>query len=188
MAQEKDGKDQGGGMMGFIIPLVLLALLGGGAGAGYSLVMLKPQPPAEAVPEAAAGDKGHDNDHGKDAKHGKKDAHGGDHGKAAAKPAGDGHTETVVSLNPILVTLSNARQSFVRAELAVVFGQKLEGDQSLLIADMTSDLTKYLSTVSLDQIDSAAGLEFLREDLSEVVQLRSKGKARGIVLKSLMVE
>ena len=58
----------------------------------------------------------------------------------------------------------------------------------ILLKTMSEDLMSFLRTVPLSHIESAVGLEYLREDLSEIARLRSKGRARAVVLRSLVVE
>jgi hypothetical protein len=45
-----------------------------------------------------------------------------------------------------------------------------------------------MRTVPLTHVETAAGVEYLREDLTEIARLRSKGRARSIILRSLVVE
>jgi flagellar FliL protein len=46
----------------------------------------------------------------------------------------------------------------------------------------------YLRTLALSQIEGAGGLQALREDLAERVRLRSNGRARELVIETLVVQ
>jgi flagellar FliL protein len=61
-------------------------------------------------------------------------------------------------------------------------------DFALLSKTISEDLMSFLRTVPLSHVESAVGLEYLREDLSEIARLRSKGRVRDVLLRSLVVE
>ena len=175
-AEGGDGKPPSAGKGGFVIALLLLAVIGAGAGAGFSLMFLRAEP-AEHAP-AAMGTPEAD-----------KAAAKGEAGKpAAAKPDGDGRKEQVATLEPILVTLSGPQRAWARLELGVIIADEPKDDPALLLKTITEDLMAFMRTVPLAHVENAAGIEYLREDLSEIVRLRSKGRARGVVLRSLVVE
>jgi flagellar protein FliL len=187
MAEGGEVKEVSAGKGGFVIAVLLLAVLGAGAGAGFSMTFRNA--------DTAGG-------HGKGAAAGKSDPH-----KAAAtgKPGetagatkasdagaqGAAQKEQVVGLDPILVTLAGPQKSWARLELSVVIGtgeKEEKDDRASLLKTISEDLMSFLRTVPLSHIESAVGLEYLREDLSEIARLRSKGRARGVVLRSLVVE
>jgi len=179
MAEESEGKPAGGGKGAFIIALVLLAVIGAGAGAGFSLMFLnagaqggdgavgKPDPNAPAM-----GMK-----RGETAGQAAKSAHSGEGAKAQ-----------IASLDPILVTLAGPQRSWARLELGVILDGPGTSDDPVLLKAMTEDIMGFMRTVPLVHIESAAGVEYLREDLTEIARLRSKGRARSIIMRSLVVE
>jgi flagellar FliL protein len=171
MAQEGEEKPAGGSMVAFLAVLVVLALVGAGAGAGFSMMVL--QKPASAAAAKV------------------KEGEGADVAHAPAAPkdekAGESAADLIAPLAPILVSIGGKREHFLRVELAVLFNEKVP-ERAALLADINTDLVAFLSTLTVEQLDSASGLEFLREDLAEIVQLRTKKRARGVILKSLMVE
>ncbi len=189
MAEGGEVKEASGGKGGFVIALLLLAALGAGAGAGFSMTFLNADPKGGADKAATAG---------------KQDTHAasalGKHGEAPAAKGPDAgahgaaQKDQVVGLDPILVTLAGPQKSWARLELAVVIstGEKDEkgekDDRATLLKVMSEDLMSFLRTVPLSHVESAVGLEYLREDLSEIARLRSKGQVRGVVLRSLVVE
>jgi flagellar FliL protein len=179
MADENEGKTAGGGKGGFIVALVLLAVIGAGAGAGFSLMFLnagaltgegaagKPDPNALAMGAKP----------GETAGHASKSAHSGESTKLQ-----------VASLDPILVTLAGPQRSWARLELGVILEGPGTSDDPVLLKAMTEDIMGFMRTVPLVHVESAAGVEYLREDLTEIARLRSKGRARSIILRSLVVE
>ena len=177
MAEEGEIKEASGGKGGFVVALLLLAVIGAGAGAGFSLMLLNGDSAsrtADAVaskaPDAAA--------------------KGGEAKGAAAKSASEAEPpkDQVISLDPILVTLSGPQKSWARLELGVVVEPEGKDDRGPLLKAVSEDMMSFLRTVPLTHVESASGLEYLREDLNEIVRLRSRGRVRGVVLRSLVVE
>ncbi len=50
------------------------------------------------------------------------------------------------------------------------------------------DILAYLRTVTLKQLEGPIGLEAIREDLNERAAIRSEGKVRELVLRTLVVQ
>ncbi len=179
MADASKSAASGGGSLGFAVVLLVLAVAG--AGAGFSLRLL--------MPNAAAGSETNaSNSVRKDASHGQAGTAGADGEKPAAKTEREIGNDQLVALEPIVVTLAEPKGVRLRIEASVIFAKASKEDRGLLMREMTEDLMAFLRTTTLEQIETASGLEYLREDMTELVQLRSKGRARGLVIKALMVE
>ena len=183
MAEGGEVKEASAGKGGFVVALLLLAVLGAGAGAGFSMMFFKAD--ASAVPGKAAAGKHDPHTAAASGKPG--DAHGAAKGPDAGASA-DPHKEQVVGVDPILVTLAGPQKAWARLELAVVVEAGDKNDRDLLLKSISEDMMSFFRTVPLSHVESAVGLEYLREDLSEIARLRSKGRARGVVLRSLVVE
>jgi flagellar protein FliL len=164
-----------GGTMGFLAMLLVFAMLGGAA--GFSLKFVMP-----------GGEKTGSDATKSDASHEAVKPSGTDADKPGAKSGTDPSKELLMALEPIVVTLAESKGARLRIEASVIFVEVSKVDRGLLLREMAQDLMTFLRTTTLAQIETASGLEFLREDLAELVQLRSKGSARGIVIKALMVE
>lgn len=181
-AKEKDKKS--GGKGGFVIALLLLAVLGAGAGAGFSLTVLNGD--KAGAPGKGQG-AGKSEVHAAAAAPGKAGKPG--EGSGGTKGAeGDGPKDQTVNLDPILVSLAGPQKSWARLELAVVVEVVAKEDQAPLLKSITENFMSFMHTVPLAHVESAAGLEYLREDLVEIARLRSKGRVRTVVLRSLVVE
>lgn len=175
MATDNGGKEGGGGL-GFLVALVLVMVVGIGAGFAFATVFrsqpgVTPANESEAKPKGAAG-----------------------HAAAAHEPdAGGKKTASeaqlhVIPLEPVLVNLTGKDRSWIRLEGSVAFTATPDKDKAVLLAHMAEDIAGYLRGASIAQLQSAAGLESLREDLSELVQLRSKNRAVRFILRSLAIE
>lgn len=109
-------------------------------------------------------------------------------GKTWSKDEIDRLKEHIVSLEPVIANIDGNAGRWVRLEGWVAFGQPLKEGREAILAQISEDVMGYLRSTNLSQIESPAGLEFLKEDLMELVQLRTKGRARRFVLRTLVVE
>ncbi len=111
----------------------------------------------------------------------------------AESPAGDarhGRFSDKVSLyplSPIVTNLASPERAWIRIEASLVIDG--EGvDTKALAASVTEDTLAYLRTLSLPLIEGASGFLHLREELNDRVRVRSAGKAREMIMHSLIVE
>lgn len=169
----------GGGGKGFFIALILTVIIGMGAGAAFALAMLPKGGGLDGRSDAQAVSA-------HSAAHDKKAHAAGKNGKA--EKTENGLEEHIVPLAPVIVNVSGKGDRWLRMEGSVAFSAPPESDKAVLLAYMVEDLASFLKTTSLKQIESSTGLEFLRDDISELVRLRSKGRARRFILTSLVVE
>lgn len=174
MATDAEAGRQGASGRSFIIVVALVAVIGGLAGGLYAMLVVEPMRAKAATAVAKAN-------------------HSDTEATGARKPQTSETSDTsppsvIVAMDPIHVSLVGANERWLRLDASVVFAGKESGDHSAMSKHIAEDMALYLRTVSLEQIDSASGLEYLREDLSELARLRSKGGARGILLRALMVE
>ena len=168
-----------GGALGLIVSTVVLCGIGAASGAALTMFVLKPELAAgtgstESSPAAtkpAAAPKAN-----------------GSVGPVVKPEASAVKARKIVEMEPIHTSLVGARTTWVRLEAAIVFSGETKEDQAVLTRQIAQDALVYLRSLTLEQIESASGLEFLREDLSEIAALRTKGAAREVLLKTLMVE
>ena len=92
-AEGAETKGAGGGKGGFIVALLLLAVVGAGAGAGFSLMFLRTTAPAAEQASAAIAEPA-----GKKPEAGNVGVKAGDTSKSGAKPEGDARKEQVAGL------------------------------------------------------------------------------------------
>lgn len=171
MAKGSQAGAEGGSGKGAIVAVLLVALIGIAGGAGFAVLVPEGSAKSEDVASAAAAPAG--------------DAHGK---PQASKPAEPEAPLEVVVLEPIHVSLVGHHKNWLRLDASLVMQRKDKTASAALNAQIVDDFAVYLRTLSLEQIDSASGLQFLRDDLSEIAKFRSKGVARAVVIRTLMVE
>lgn len=97
-------------------------------------------------------------------------------------------TLVLKKLSPIVTNLAAPANTWVRLEAALLIEQKAAATADPLVGAITEDILGFLRSVTARQMEGAAGLRNLREDLLERVAIRSKGLVRDIVIETLVVQ
>ncbi|MES5098325.1 flagellar basal body-associated FliL family protein [Agrobacterium sp. BA1120] len=156
-----------------VIAVLSLLGLGGGFFVGKTLLVpsapaaATPPSPAEHAPATAAAEGGH----------GAAPA-AGEHGAAGTGPS-------LITLDPIVTNLGYPTDNWIRLELALQFSGP--GDTALA-QDLHQEMLAYLRTVSLQQLQGPRGFQYLRDDLREIVDLRSKGRVSKVLFRTFVIE
>lgn len=159
-AADEPAKSKGSALIMMIVGLLVLTVLGGGGGWVLGTVVAPKIKAATAAIQAT-------------------EKAAGDGKQAAAQANG------IVALDPITTNLAYPSQSWVRLELALVF--KGPPDTQLAQA-IHQDILAYIRTVSLQQIEGARGLQYLRDDIQERVDLRSEGRVSKVMFRTFVIE
>jgi flagellar FliL protein len=104
---------------------------------------------------------------------------------AAAPPA---QPSTIVDLPPIVTNLGAPQDTWVRLEGSIIFDPKALSNPEAVAGQIGDDILAYLRTVSLQQLEGPVGLENIRQDLNERATIRSGGKVRALVIRTLVVQ
>ncbi|NLS02391.1 flagellar basal body-associated FliL family protein [Rhizobium sp. P32RR-XVIII] len=110
-------------------------------------------------------------------------------GEGKEAEAGLPHISTeannVVQLEPITSNLAYPSENWVRLEVALLF----DGPPDVKMAeDIHQDIMAYIRTVSLQQIEGPRGFQYLRDDIQERVDLRSKGRVSKVMFRTFVIE
>ncbi|MBB6488032.1 flagellar basal body-associated FliL family protein [Rhizobium lusitanum] len=162
-AADESAKGKGSPLIMTIVGLLVLTVLGGGGGWVVGTMVAPRIKAAAAAVQAKAAPAG---------------------GKQAAAAAA-GQPNGIVALDPITTNLAYPSQSWIRLELALVFkGQP----DTQLAQSIHQDILAYIRTVSLQQIEGARGLQYLRDDIQERVDLRSEGRVSKVMFRTFVIE
>ena len=150
---------------------LLLLLTAGAVGGGWvSGSMLGPQ-------------------HGIDAQHVAAGANGGDHDNTeeADEPGSAALAEqlNVFLLEDVTTNLAAPTETWIRMAVALVFAGPPEPQVAELVHQ---DFLAYLRTVKAQQIEGPSGFQHLRSDLQERAILRSEGRVKQILIRTLLLE
>jgi flagellar FliL protein len=150
-----------------VVLIVSIVLLAAGAGAGYTFLVAPTGRPVAPLAALETGVRP----------------------ATLAKQAGETSRELVLPLEPLLANFDGTRKFWIRLESAVVFQTApSNSEQQPLLRQIGEDLLLALRSTPVTQFESAAGLEFLRDDFADLVSLRTGGRARKLVIKSLVIE
>jgi len=173
MAKEGSQKEsEAGGSL--VVPILLLLCLGTGAGFGYGWVLggANKSIDAHAAKDGAmqiAAERASSSD-------------------SNGKPQVDWRNEQLVPIQPLVVRMGGNKGKWIRLEGAIAFSHESKQDRAATVAQLGQDLMLFLGSTELQQIASPTGLEFLRDDMNDIVQTRTNGQASRFIVKSLVVE
>ena len=76
----------------------------------------------------------------------------------------------------------------MRLEGSIMFDPKTLPHPEAVAGQIGDDILAYLRTVSLRQLEGPIGLENIRQDLNERAAIRSGGKVRELVIRTMVVQ
>lgn len=161
MAKSAEGKGSSGG----IVAILLVTLLGAGAGGGLGFYL------AGDLKAKTAEQKPH---------------------REAAKSEEKSNVPAnskIVEITPIIANIGDPSTAWMRVEASlIVAGDVDEGTAKTLAATIAGDVTAYIKTVSLAQFEGASGYQALREDLNDRARVRGGAQVRELVIHGIVVE
>lgn len=95
---------------------------------------------------------------------------------------------TIKELTPIVTNLAAPANNWIRLQSAIVFNPEDLPHPDKMIAELTSDITGYLRTVSMVNLEGAEGLRRLQDELSERTTIRSNGKIHEFIIETMVVQ
>ncbi|HXZ16557.1 MAG TPA: flagellar basal body-associated FliL family protein [Roseiarcus sp.] len=101
---------------------------------------------------------------------------------AAAPPS------SLYDLPPIVTNLGSPQDTWIRLEGSLVFDPKALPHPEAMAGKIGEDLLAYLRTATLKQLEGPIGLQSIRQDLNERAAIRSEGKVREFVIRTLVVQ
>ena len=167
-------------LLAMIIALVILSVVGGGAGwvvGGMIAPAVKSAKEEAAKQEAAAAAAKGGGEHKAEGEKGE----GEEGGLPHVSTPGAG----VYQLEPITTNLAYPSDNWIRLEVALLFTDKPDVN---LAEDINQDIIAYLRTVSLQQIDGPRGLQYLKDDIQERVDLRSEGRVTKVMFRTFVIQ
>ncbi|WP_321338374.1 flagellar basal body-associated FliL family protein [Breoghania sp.] len=94
----------------------------------------------------------------------------------------------IQAINPVVANLAEPKDVFVRIQGTVVFQKDDVVDAPVLVSKIESDISAYIRTLTLADIEGAGGLRHLREDLNQRAQIRTDGKVNEFILETMVVQ
>lgn len=186
MAEETEKPKKSGG--GFIIPALMTTLIAAGGGAAFGALVLgkadKPaavEEPEKSEKKAAKKEKKKKKDSAK-----KKKGDKGDEKKAASGEVIE--DEMIIALPTIVANLNNQSKFWLRLETSIIAKAGTKPISDATQKRLAQDIISHIRQSRLEDFEGATGLINLRSDLSEVVRIRTKGRAAELVVHGMIVE
>lgn len=164
----------------FIVALAVITIVAGGAGFGVSATMLAPASMSAASSTTADAQKAAAE---QPAAHGSAPAHG--EAGAAGEEAGPPKKLVVVDIPSITTNLFDPSDAWIRMELSLVFE---EAADQIMAEDVHQDILAYVRTMKLYNLKGGSGYQHLMEDLNDRAAIRSGGRVKRILVRSLILE
>jgi flagellar protein FliL len=155
------------------IVFVALTLMAGGAGWGMGQFVGAGKDAAPSAEAAKAAPEAHG---AAPAEKGGHEAAGGAHSPL---------TGNALLLEPMVTNLASPADVWVRLEMALVVEHPLEEEMTQSIGQ---DLFGYVRTLRLNQLEGPSGFLNFKADLLERAKIRSEGKVKAVLIKTLLFE
>ncbi|SNY92177.1 flagellar FliL protein [Cohaesibacter sp. ES.047] len=97
-------------------------------------------------------------------------------------------TGYIQAIKPVVANLADPKNVFVRIQGTVIFKKEDVKDAPVLVSKIESDISAYIRTLTLVDIEGAGGLRHLREDLNHRAQIRTEGKVNEFILETMVVQ
>jgi len=157
---------------GLIIGVAVVTLIAGASGFLFATQFLK-QPDGAKMAEKSVSEKT------------PKSAPGSGHGDEHSEDQSS--TGELVTLPPIVTNLQQPSETFIRIEGAILV-EAGYADAKTLAALVSEDIIALLKATSLAEMQGTSGFQHLRDDIDDRVKVRSEGKAKRMILTSLVIE
>lgn len=94
----------------------------------------------------------------------------------------------LMRLQPVTANLGDPNTVWVRLETAILFENGALANPDAAAAEIAQDILAYLKTVSLEQLEGASALQFLREDLNDRVAIRTGGQVQELLIETMVIQ
>ena len=113
-------------------------------------------------------------------------------GYAGAEDKG-GHKEegasgSFVRMEPVVSNMHGAEEVWMRLELGLIMREGERGLGAAALGEVKDGLIGMLRNTRLSEIEGASGFLHFREDVFDLVRMRTNGKVKDVTILSLVVE
>ncbi len=115
--------------------------------------------------------------------------------QAPQPPAAQTASQTVIAtsglklitqdLSPITTNMAAPMDTWVRMDVSLLVDRELPAE---LAATVHQDLLAFMRTLKMHQVEGPSGLQHLKADLRERAMLRTEGRVRDVLIRTLVFE
>lgn len=115
----------------------------------------------------------------------------------AFSPEKTNPTETTLSSQPrkyfspapLITNLKEPAQRWIRMDIAYTFEpQETDLEVQRLGEAMLQDTLVFLRTLTVSMVEGSLGLIYLREELTDRARIRSRGKVKDVIIRSMVIQ
>jgi len=147
---------------GFLAALVLLTLIGGGAGAGLAKYVT---------------------DYTEEEVHSRLRQQ-----KTFTQTLPFPPSTRLQTLEPLVTNLASPKEAWIRLQASVLLEHEGDGDMAVMRKKVEDDFLGYLRTLTMSHLEGGIGLQHLKEDLTERARTRTKGQIQEVILESVVIQ
>lgn len=92
------------------------------------------------------------------------------------------------TLQPLVTNLASPKEAWIRLQASVLLEDDSEGDVAVMKKKVEDDFLAYLRTLTLTHLEGGIGLQHLKEDLAERARTRTKGQIHEVILESVVIQ
>jgi len=92
------------------------------------------------------------------------------------------------TLEPLVTNLASPKEAWIRLQASVLLEDETDGDVAVMRKKVEDDFLAYLRTLTLAHLEGGIGLQHLKEDLTERARTRTKGLIHEVILESVVVQ
>lgn len=94
----------------------------------------------------------------------------------------------IARLEPVVTNLAEPNSAWVRVDTAMIFDHASVDDVERMKAEVAQSVLAFLRTVTLSELQGASALNHLRDDLNERVRMASSGAVRELLIETMVIQ
>lgn len=90
---------------------------------------------------------------------------------------------------PLITNLKDPSQRWIRLDVAYTFEpEETDLEVQRIGEEMLQDTLVFLRTLTVGMLEGSLGLIYLREELVDRASIRSRGKAKDVIIRSMVIQ
>lgn len=92
------------------------------------------------------------------------------------------------TLEPLVTNLASPKEAWIRLQASVLLQNETDDDVAVMKKKVEDDFLAYMRTLTLSHLEGGIGLQHLKEDLTERARTRTKGLIHEVILESVVIQ
>ena len=91
-------------------------------------------------------------------------------------------------LEPLVTNLASPKEAWIRVQASILLENETDKDVGVVRKKIEDDFLSYMRTLTLGHLEGGVGLQHLREDLTERARTRTRGQVQEVILESVVIQ